>query len=104
MNCSRDAGGGAVQPRISGVCCVHDALGTRAGVVRGIFSPRALRVIRSVCVAVSSRTEHIPACCTVLVVLICRIYPWRFAWWRAVGMLSAVAEKGARLLFLYYYL
>lgn len=32
MNCSTDAGGGASQPRVSGVCCAHDALGTRAGV------------------------------------------------------------------------
>lgn len=70
-NCSTDAGGGALQPWILGVCYVHDALGTGAGAVRGIFSPRALCVIHSVCVAVSSRTEHIPACCTVLLVLIC---------------------------------
>lgn len=32
--------------------------------------------------------------------LICWIHPWHFAWWRVVGMLSAVAEKDARLLFL----
>lgn len=40
MNCSTDAGGRASQPWISGVCCVRDALGTRAGVgERCLLSP-----------------------------------------------------------------